>query len=302
MGTYVLKPDTVSLKSAGSVWTTTPGGSTANADLVSAMATVGGQQVFDNIGALNPFSHMLRFNTKYYLDGSGTPTEFNNLPAGFTLDTVIAKVVAGTFDTLNRGYLQFNQATESPSFNTSGTKIFVWPDLTKNPISIGLNGVGIRLERDTGGGIGTPSWDFSRVEGDYSLQAFSWTLPSSSVESGDEVTITGNNGLENIEEICIAFGGLTICTSNFIKQSPTSLTFVIPSGVNFSGIIYVTANLPLGESVFVGSLTYVFENASGIYTLIKNKTNDTLYDGIRDGTTRNVKIPNPFIKTGYVGS
>ena len=50
-----------------------------------------------------------------------------------------------------------------------------------------------------------------------------------------------------------------------------------------------------------GSAIMVFiENPSGIYTLINGQTHDTLYD--RTGlTSLDVKIPNPFVETGFMG-
>lgn len=42
-------------------------------------------------------------------------------------------------------------------------------------------------------------------------------------------------------------------------------------------------------------------NPSGIYTLVEDKTHDTLYERMTGITTQNVKIPDPFVKTGFVG-
>lgn len=52
---------------------------------------------------------------------------------------------------------------------------------------------------------------------------------------------------------------------------------------------------------FGGASTIVYiGNASGIYTLVENKDRDTLYDRILN-TTVDVKIPDPFAKTGHIG-
>lgn len=52
---------------------------------------------------------------------------------------------------------------------------------------------------------------------------------------------------------------------------------------------------------FGGASTIVYiEDPSGIYTLVNHKTNDTLYNRI-DVDPIDVKIPDPFIKTGYIG-
>lgn len=56
-----------------------------------------------------------------------------------------------------------------------------------------------------------------------------------------------------------------------------------------------------GYTVFVGgSFIFVFiASPSGIYTLVKGKTNDTLYDHTSEDSI-DVKIPNPFIVTGFL--
>lgn len=55
-------------------------------------------------------------------------------------------------------------------------------------------------------------------------------------------------------------------------------------------------------TVPLGDFTILLANASGIYRLVNGKTNDTLYSSSRDGSTYDVKIPNPFGKTGFFRS
>lgn len=65
--------------------------------------------------------------------------------------------------------------------------------------------------------------------------------------------------------------------------------------------------LPEGEvPVCVGCLTMTLDalevlvaDASGVYTLVKNKKDDTLYNRETEDTT-DVKIPNPFARTGFI--
>lgn len=64
---------------------------------------------------------------------------------------------------------------------------------------------------------------------------------------------------------------------------------VYGDGTQFSGWVGLT------------SMTITLVNASGIYRLVKNKTNDTLYDNLNPPATVDVKIPNPFVKTGFIG-
>lgn len=51
-----------------------------------------------------------------------------------------------------------------------------------------------------------------------------------------------------------------------------------------------------------GAATIVFSiNPSGIYTITPGKLHDTLYERLGETTTINVKIPDPFIKTAFLG-
>ena len=60
-------------------------------------------------------------------------------------------------------------------------------------------------------------------------------------------------------------------------------------------IVSDTAEILVGDSAVVATIV----NPSGIYTLVANKTNDTLYE--RTGvTTQVVQIPDPFFVTGYL--
>jgi hypothetical protein len=44
----------------------------------------------------------------------------------------------------------------------------------------------------------------------------------------------------------------------------------------------------------------IVKNLSGIYTLVPNKREDTIYTG-NNADTINVEIPDPMFKTGYIG-
>lgn len=65
--------------------------------------------------------------------------------------------------------------------------------------------------------------------------------------------------------------------------------YIYGDGTQFSGWVALTP------------LTLTLVDASGVYKLVKDKTNDTLYNQIAPISTSNVKIPNPFIKTGFIG-
>jgi hypothetical protein len=66
--------------------------------------------------------------------------------------------------------------------------------------------------------------------------------------------------------------------------------------------ITVIGGTTFGGTVPLGTLTILTANASGIYTFVFGKTNDTIYTPARDGTTYDVKIPNPGAKTAFFRS
>lgn len=71
-------------------------------------------------------------------------------------------------------------------------------------------------------------------------------------------------------------------------DDPTEV--VIIAGTQFSG------------TVTLGNFTILVANGSGIYRFVLGKAEDTIYAAARDGTTYDVKIPNPGGKTGFFRS
>lgn len=79
-------------------------------------------------------------------------------------------------------------------------------------------------------------------------------------------------------------------TSGTPPDSPTPVIIVAGGGTQFSG------------SVTLGSFVILVANGSGLYQFTPGLTHDILYRAARDGTTYNVKIPNPGGKTGFFRS
>jgi len=94
-------------------------------------------------------------------------------------------------------------------------------------------------------------------------------------------------------ELIIADGGtpadIEVIGSGGVEVNSFAATF--DNMITGSGGVEVN-----GAAVLVLSV-----NASGIYTLIPNKTDDTLYQRASSEDTIDVKIPNPFVKTAYLG-
>jgi len=81
------------------------------------------------------------------------------------------------------------------------------------------------------------------------------------------------------------------CIQSVDDPSPTNIVIICGTpGNEFTG------------SVPLGSFTILLAEASGIYQLVDGKEEDTLYSSERDGTTYDVKIPNPNGKTGFFRS
>jgi hypothetical protein len=147
------------------------------------------------------------------------------------------------------------------------------------------------------------------IEVFYDLPGFQFSLNTESpVSVGQEVEI-GSDNSDDIDEVTIVYTTLdnvehmiTIPRSDFPVKEPTRITFIVPDIGDSPKIrIYVTGTT-FGGSVFAGTLfTIFFLNGTGIYKLDPNSTHDTVY--IQDFTpvqTTDIKIPNPFVKTGFV--
>lgn len=260
-----------------------------------------------------------------FLDGSITGVQFAGLPAGFTPVSPLrlstpSVALGGTtiFASANVGNLAGGTAEAKVNYGIYGPKtVNASPALQNAYLTVNdivnftaidlISLLTIELTADSNGGVTTSlayAMDEIDVEGDYIIEQWSWTIGPDTVEAGTEVTVesidTDILDLTEITEICFDFNGLVICSSDFITQTPNLLVFTIPSGINYSGTVIITGTRFSG-SVALGALTYLLEDSSGIYTLVKNKANDTLYDGSRSAETNDVKIPNPRARTGYLG-
>lgn len=66
--------------------------------------------------------------------------------------------------------------------------------------------------------------------------------------------------------------------------------------------VVLIAGTQFGGTVVLGNFVILVADGSGLYRFTIGQTHDTLYAGDRDGTTYNVKIPNPGGKTGFFRS
>lgn len=139
-----------------------------------------------------------------------------------------------------------------------------------------------------------------------------------SVEVSNESTIKSLTGedAEDITDVLIEIGtdenGDKVYTPATIKfKGKGKIIFIVPNpkyppegippGVTppVGPVVVAVRGKTFDGIVIIGSFTILYSQSSGIYELIKNKTNDTLY--IHDtGETSDYAIPEPFIKTGFI--
>jgi len=112
------------------------------------------------------------------------------------------------------------------------------------------------------------------------------------------VTITGTD-LDAIVTPTIewtdADGDLQSRPITFLTQTPTEITFNMPDTGTYMGLVTIFSG-----AVSLGTLTVYVATGSGIYRIVKDKRNDTLYDRATS-STEDVTIPRAFGKTGWIG-
>lgn len=175
----------------------------------------------------------------------------------------------------------------------------------------------------TGVAVGQPAsftWTHSnwRLEITYDLENYSWYIkPTEQIINGLPVTI-----IEDADEDIVAIADGDPIPEGYIRygsgddfpsgpeyvwwESPDFWELYILSPINPSvpGITVWTlvGGVPTCVDCLtleLGSLEILIADGSGIYTLSSTARNDTVYRRA-EGDTVEVKIPNPFIDTGFV--
>lgn len=290
----------------GSTWMTNSGG-TSDADILSIISSGSCSSSDHMLFSGPPNSGQLRFNGKFYLDGSASPTEINSLPAGFNLSDATVEVYSGLLEG-DELYLQFSALQESA--NLTGTtcvrKSFAYPTTLPAPFLLYSSGFGIRKAQ------ASSSYRFAglKITGSYVTVSGSFTIPTAQpVTVGDTITIDATSGLDDVTSVNILYEdslGATqeveILAASFVTQSATQITFLLPvafNGLTVTGSVYLLSTAFSGY-VFVAPLSILVADASGIYRIVPGKTDDTIYTGTSNNTEE-VAIPRPLIKTGFIG-
>lgn len=150
---------------------------------------------------------------------------------------------------------------------------------------------------------GDPNWDGSKGNIDLHVD-----YDNTSMEDPDSIAVLRNgevvgtipfvNGITSYDYTDVVFEAGDATYEFFVYKYPDSRSIsTAPFTVTFGGAPSITMIMS-GGITFGGSAIISFlGNPTGTYTIVKNKTNDTLYN-----TDENVAIPNPFVVTGFMPS
>lgn len=254
------------------------------------------------------------------LDGN-SPISYFSLPSGIRILTATLGIgVARYPNVLGDGsghlYFQRNLLTESADLGqnvslsqTAVTKTFVY-DFTPTGFGTFLDaindGFGIRIVF-SGTGFGQ-YFDKASISGTYDILSYTFSFPlngtSIDLQKNRVITVTSDPLDPNAMDLTHITVALGACAITIVTQTTNLLVFSIPDSCSGDGVVSVVATgdgFQFSGPVSLGSITILTTNASGIYVLTSGKTSDTLYSSLRDGTTYDVKIPDPFAKTGFIG-
>lgn len=252
----------------------------------------------------------LTFTGQWFLDGSGTPTDFASLPSGFTVDTCTMTIRCGTLwsNAYAAGYtyiVTFANEINTPVPNVASLIATITP--VPLPDAIAVNGfLAFGLTKSMA--VGNETYHGFIVSGDYSLFQFAYNMPQDGEDAavGETITITSNFSSDPLNSMDLTHVTLSMACGLIVPviQTTDLFTFLVPESCDAAGLQTLTATgdgTQFSGSVPLGTLTILLTNASGIYTLVPGKRQDTYYSSHRDGSTINIKIPNPTGRTGFIG-
>lgn len=127
------------------------------------------------------------------------------------------------------------------------------------------------------------------------------TIGPAAVLQGGTITIHAASGLSSVTSVTGETETDSVVVSSFLTQSDTEITFLAPAIVGDT--TFSARGTIFDGAVLLGTLTVLLvPNPSGIYRIIIDKRNDTLYlDSPSGPTTEDVAIPEPFGETGFIG-
>lgn len=263
------------------------------------------------------YSNTLRFTfigASTYLDGSLVPIEFSGLPSGFRPLTAVVAIV-NEFGVFGTAQYQLQQSNLDDGTINTDTFPYDFTPPAPTMLDIYSNGCGLKVNLPSPGDLVAVLYGLT-VSGTYDILSFSFTVDTPTVKIGDTVSISATDSLDEVDDLLLQYvdpitGELTQTTipkAAFATQSPTEITFILTSAEipsDFSGnvgIWGVGSGTQFSGTVALGTLTVFIIDGSGVYRLVTNKTNDTQYiDSASGDDIIDVAIPEPFIRTGYIG-
>jgi hypothetical protein len=252
------------------------------------------------------------------LDGNA-PISFFGLPVGFILSgaTVSINSANNGSDATMHFMLQFSTSIESSNLGF-GTQTFSHPAVLPSILQLFFRGVGIHVNNLTVGQQTSRWMGRYLLTGTYIILPFTFDVdPSGDVAPGDVITISSDAAdptpldLTTLSTVTLQYvnpqtGLLVSYTITPTAQTARLYTFTIPSDLpgipdDFTFDIFATGTSFSG-TVLLGTLSVSIADASGIYRLVPGKTDDTFYDQKTSSPvqTNDVKIPDPFFKTGFL--
>ena len=264
-----------------------------------------------------------------YIDGNTTPTPYNNLPSGFLLQTAIFNcgILPSACDVDTS--VDISCAPNVPL--TLGTAVSPpGPSVTfpLSPLALcGLNTLAILVTKDvfTSSGRLTAVYDvtLAPIVAPYSGNQLAgyygtyvrWSTTLNVVKISDtEVNVTDSAGQLGdfnhatdpfqFHYTILATGAISAVTAAIIGVRTGSLVRLTPPSppVGYDPTIPpVTVGRSNSGNLFGGVIlgSVIIANYSGLYVITPGKSNDTYYDRVNGGT-EDFKIPDPFIKTGFI--
>lgn len=244
------------------------------------------------------------FTTNFGLDSIGGTFD----PATDTLNVLVGQIDATFFQPAAVLPIDAN-----PTSGLSVTKTTSPIDVTGDPLLTPATGIPYAVVRfawvsdtDNCSGLAAPG---SLTVTDPLTGAITWTIPGgatgtivkvvSLTETTEEYVVGPTNSY-----VPTLSGDLTI-TIYAVSGTPVVCT---SSGVSVSVSVTTPFIFTMGEDgittgIFLGgtSTLQFIGNPSGIYTIVPGKLYDTLYERIPAVTSQDVKIPDPYIITAYIG-
>ena len=244
--------------------------------------------------------------------------EFNGLPSGFNVTAVSVKLRINIGIVSNSQHLKFryNGAPVGSYISMLGAAFTFTHTVTPVPSTIAtFFGTDFGFDYDGTGSAGIPvpyRIIAVYIEGTYELEQFAFTaspVDGSTVHIGDTITLTspGTDPVTdlNLSQLSIVLdqGGVQ---TPIVPTSQTAILFVfdIPAGYPNGTTVVVAVGNGVQFSGQIALVTYSITpvDGSGIYTLVTDKSDDTIYDDTATGnSTIDVAILDPYGKIGFIG-